>query len=85
MHLTCPLCHADLPNLDNVYPFDEVDHVTVETVERVRFMNNAVAQRAVAGRLSKAELIRWLLDENERLQRRLHQAAAMAPGIFPRR
>jgi diphthamide synthase subunit DPH2 len=24
-HFTCPLCYADLPNLDDVYPFDQVD------------------------------------------------------------
>ncbi len=24
-HLTCPLCHADLPNLDWALPFDDVD------------------------------------------------------------
>lgn len=66
------------------HPHSDDGIVTRETVEIVRFLNNAVANRAVMGQVSKTEFIRWLLDENERLSLRLGHQAALAPGVFPR-
>ena len=52
-------------------PMAKQDFVTIDTVGERHFLNSPIANRAVTARLTKDELIRILLDENDRLRKEL--------------
>jgi hypothetical protein len=69
-------------NLDDM-PAQSTGRVSLETVGEMRYMNYAIAFRAVQERMCKDEFIRWLLDEHERMARRYGQMGALSPSPLP--
>lgn len=78
----CHLCarHAQTPPLGNPVLDDDGGPVTRETVGADHFQNDITANAAVHARMSKAQYIRWLLDDRKRLEGRVVELTRMQPA-----